>query len=122
MIYKPYHGIASFNINQARPSVRATSIFSDVVEPTALRICDAAKRIGCSERELRRLINRGEGPPFIMIGQVMMVRRSTIDGWLAKREAQSLKVLKKNRALVRKFSGGPTRSKNRSQVKKENLP
>jgi predicted DNA-binding transcriptional regulator AlpA len=75
----------------------------EVLEPEALRVAAAAARIGISEQELRRLIHRGEGPEFVMIGKVTMIRQVAIDRWLAQKEAASRKVLKANRALVKKF-------------------
>ena len=82
--------------------------------PDALKLSAAARKIGCSTAELRRLVNRGDGPAFVRIGQRMMFRQSTIEKWLAKREAESLKILRHNRALVQKFS-------NSAEMKKEKV-
>jgi predicted DNA-binding transcriptional regulator AlpA len=81
----------------------------EIVAPDTLKLATAAQKIGISESELRKLVNRGEGPPFVMIGRTMMFRQVTLETWLAKREAQSLKVLARNRRLVRKFAGAAPR-------------
>jgi predicted DNA-binding transcriptional regulator AlpA len=83
-------------------------------EPDVLRLSMAAQRIGISENELRKLINRGEGPEFVVIGRMTMIRQTSIDRWLAKKEAESRKVLKRNRDLVRQFdSPKPFKSQRR---------
>jgi excisionase family DNA binding protein len=76
---------------------------AEFFEPDALRLGEAARRIGISEPELRRLISRGEGPAFIKIGGLTLIRQVTIEAWLAEQEAASLKTLRANRALVKKF-------------------
>ena len=68
---------------------------------------DAAERIGLAVPKLRRLIKRGEGPPFITLGRDITFRETSIDAWLASCEQQSKQILKRNRALVRKFTGTP---------------
>lgn len=104
MIYRGFKTITP----QAVQAVEAAA-------PDVLKLTAAAQKIGISEAELRKLVNRGEGPPFVTIGRAMMFRQATLEKWLAKREAQSLKVLARNRRLVRKFAGAATR-KTRSKV------
>ena len=69
-----------------------------------------AERLGCDPARLRRLINRGEGPPYVMLGRDMMFRESSVEAWLAKRERESQKAAKQNLLLVQKFTGTPKES------------
>jgi hypothetical protein len=63
--------------------------------------------MGLSVPKLRRLMKRGDGPPFVMLGRSMTFRESSIDAWLVKCERESAKILKRNRQMVQKFSGKP---------------
>jgi hypothetical protein len=74
----------------------------------ALSLKAAAKMMGVSPARLRKLIHRGEGPPFIVIGRDKVFREKTLELWLAKREKESLKILKQKRQFVDKFSGSHT--------------
>lgn len=65
----------------------------------------AAVRIGIGAEKLRELVNRGEAPAFVKIDGKRMFLPSTIEKWIKARERQSLAVLRKNKALVAKFSG-----------------
>ena len=97
---------------------RRTPFASEVdgIDVTAVRLAEtpktislrtAAERIGCSDPYLRTLLNRGEGPPYVEVGREKRFRDAAIDAWLHKLERQSLKVLQRNRKLVRKFTGTP---------------
>ncbi len=71
--------------------------------PVLLDMNAAAARLGLSAARLRSLINRGLGPPFVLVDSRKNFREKTLDSWLAKRERESLKILKRNRELARKF-------------------
>ncbi|NNM56308.1 helix-turn-helix domain-containing protein [Acidocella sp.] len=91
-----------------KPIIPLAAQAVEMIAPDALKLSAAAQKIGIGEAELRKLVNRGEGPAFVMIGRTMLFRQATLEKWLAKREAQSLKVLARNRRLVRKFAGTTT--------------
>jgi predicted DNA-binding transcriptional regulator AlpA len=97
------------NYRSIKPRFAVPQRSLEIATPDSLKISAAAEKIGCSEKELRKMINRGEGPAFMMIGSTVMIRQLTIDKWMVKREAQSLAVLRRNRALVKKFGSAPAR-------------
>jgi excisionase family DNA binding protein len=74
-----------------------------VREVKLLSFAEAAERIGCSQHQLRKIINCGEGPPWVSIGRDRKFRGSTIDKWLAQRELASRTILKRNKVLAAKF-------------------
>jgi predicted DNA-binding transcriptional regulator AlpA len=60
---------------------------------------EVAEKIGCSEYQLRVMINRGDGPPFVLIGRSKMFQPGTIKKWLVSRERHSLRLMKRNREI-----------------------
>lgn len=78
---------------------------NETQKPALLDMNAAAARLGLSVGRLRSLINRGLGPPFVLVDSRKNFREKTLEAWLAKRERESLKILKRNRDLARKFGG-----------------
>lgn len=101
----------SMSTKRSTAAARKTSVtnvqgFPDITTPASLRSAhQTAWRLGISREQLKTMINRGEGPPFVMIGSQRFFRVETLDKWLAARERKSLAVLRKNKAMVAKFQG-----------------
>src|SRR5262245_16189686 len=52
-------------------------------KPRRMRLREAADYIGITPDALYRLRGRGEGPPFLMIGKIILYDVRDIDTWLA---------------------------------------
>lgn len=66
---------------------------------------ELAAQLGLTEKKLRRLVNRGEGPPSVKLGRGVVFRRAAVERWLVARERESVETLKRNAELVKKFAG-----------------
>lgn len=53
------------------------------MEHQLLGVSDVAKRIGCSDSHVRRLIQRG-GLPALKVGHLVRVHPDELDRWLAR--------------------------------------
>ncbi len=47
---------------------------------------EAARAVGVTERHLRRLVKRGEGPPKVLLGRRIVFMPDTIKAWLHEKE------------------------------------
>lgn len=48
---------------------------------------ETAEAIGVTERHLRRLIKKGEGPPKVFLGRRIVFMPDTIKAWLHEKES-----------------------------------
>jgi excisionase family DNA binding protein len=53
---------------------------------TTLTLAEFAEMVGISRRFVYSLIERGEAPPLIRIGNRVFIRREAAERWLAARE------------------------------------
>lgn len=54
-----------------------------------LGIPDVAQTIGISERHLKRIVARGEGPPSIRVGRRRLFIADSLRDWLKARESNA---------------------------------
>jgi predicted DNA-binding transcriptional regulator AlpA len=84
------------NLQHTSPSVFAPTLGDDLYERPQL-----AKIFGVTVRTIYRLEQRRLGPPRLMIGRKIFYRRSTVEKWLADREAASGPVFNPSRKPVK---------------------
>jgi excisionase family DNA binding protein len=51
-----------------------------------LTLPGAAERIGISERHLKRMLAKGEGPNTVRLGRRRLIRPESLDDWLKSHE------------------------------------
>ena len=65
----------------ATPTLAGTAPVDD--RPRRMRLREAADYIGITPDALYRLRGRGEGPPFLMVGKIILYDTRDVDTWLA---------------------------------------
>ena len=74
-------------------------------QPLVYSLTELAVRLGLREQQVKRMINRGEGPPPIKLGHGLVFRHSSVERWLVQCEREAAETMKRNQALVKKFAG-----------------
>lgn len=56
--------------------------------PETIGISTAAQIVGISERHLKRILAKGEGPPSVRLGRRRLFMPETLRAWLKSREGK----------------------------------
>jgi len=60
------------------------------VNERLISVAEVATRVGCSERQIEKLIAKGDGPRSIKFGRLRRFRESEVNRWIADLSQQQV--------------------------------